>query len=129
MLELTTLSRSTADQKVLVRRFPFTIGRNAEADFRIKSDGVWDRHLVIDLNDSKQVVVRSAAESFVVINGERKNEARLSPGDTLQVGSSTFRVGWTELRQMDGRLREYATFALILLITALQLWLGIVLTR
>ena len=49
MVQFKIVSGKMAGTEQVARRFPFRIGRSAEADLRLEDDGVWDDHLELSV--------------------------------------------------------------------------------
>lgn len=84
---LVVLSGPLAGRCFTVRPGPSTLGRGAEADFRLERDGVSRQHLSLDLRDGELVVQDLGSVNGTYLNGVRVHGSGLvRPGDTLRVG-------------------------------------------
>ena len=120
MIQLRILSGQTAGETQIVRRFPFRIGRAPENDLRLEAAGVWDNHLTLEFQKAEGFVLRTAPETFVAINDEQKQSARLRNGDIISFGSAKIQFWLAAPRQRGLRLRELSVWLLIAAITAAQ---------
>ena len=120
MIQLRILSGQTAGETQIVRRFPFRIGRTPENDLRLEAPGVWDNHLTLEFQKSEGFVLRTAPETFVAINEEQKQSARLRNGDIISFGSAKIQFWLAAPRQRGLRLREISVWLLIAVVTAAQ---------
>ncbi|HEX4645592.1 MAG TPA: FHA domain-containing protein [Verrucomicrobiae bacterium] len=107
----------------LARRFPTTIGRSAAADFRLEGDGVWEKHLELDLSPSDGFVASAYPNALAAVNGRFFQETVLRNGDILELGSVKLRFWLGETRQRGLRFREWLTWIAFGLIAAGQVWL------
>lgn len=127
MVQLDILSGSKAGHRTVVRQFPFSLGRSAQAQLRIEDSGVWDRHLELALLPDEGFVVKSSSEAATLLNGERIQAAVLRNGDLIEAGSVKIRFGFSPTSQSTLRFREVATWlalaALCLAQVALIYWL------
>ena len=121
MIQLRILSGQAAGETQIVRRFPFRIGRATESDLRLEAAGVWDNHLTLEFQKSEGFILRTAPETFVAINEEQKQSARLRNGDIISFGSAKVQFWLAAPRQRGLRLREISVWLLITAITAVQL--------
>ena len=121
MIQLRILSGQTAGETQIVRRFPFRIGRATESDLRLEAAGVWDNHLTLEFQKSEGFILHTAPETFVAINEEQKQSARLRNGDIISFGSAKVQFWLAAPRQRGLRLREISVWLLITAITAVQL--------
>lgn len=120
MIQLRILSGEMAGDTHVVRHFPFHIGRAPENDLRLEADGVWDNHLTLEFEKSEGFVLHTAPETFVAINEEQKQSARLRNGDIISFGSAKIQFWLAAPRQRGLRLRELSVWLLIATITAVQ---------
>ena len=127
MVQLIVLTGKRAGTQAVARRFPFAVGRAAQAGLVLEDDGVWDRHLEIDLRSPDGALLKASPEALTIVNGESVREAVLHNGDILELGSVKLRFGLSPTRQRSLRLREALTWialaALCLAQVALIYWL------
>jgi transcriptional regulator with AAA-type ATPase domain len=79
--------------EVPVREGITRIGRSAENDIVLSLPDVGDRHAEIH-HAGGQVTVRSLDRERIVVNGRGVAEARLGPGDRVEIGG--YRLRWSE---------------------------------
>ncbi|HYV31170.1 MAG TPA: hypothetical protein VEO53_08720, partial [Candidatus Binatia bacterium] len=60
MVQLDVLTGKKAGTRTIARRFPFPVGRSSQAALVLTDDGVWDRHLEIDLRVSEGAVLTAS---------------------------------------------------------------------
>lgn len=110
-------SRETA----VAATFPFTIGSSSDADLRIEGHGVWDRHVLIELDSATQRFTCSAVGSaLLLINGETIRKAPLRNGDVLQLGSATVEVSLAPVPQHRLKFIEFGVWALLGIVAILE---------
>jgi hypothetical protein len=86
------LTSSTGEQKMLPAALSLVrIGRHEDNDIRLVQSTVHRHHAIIHRTADAEFVITdvSGAEgNGIVINGQRLNETRLRPGDTIQLGDA-----------------------------------------
>jgi pSer/pThr/pTyr-binding forkhead associated (FHA) protein len=123
MIQLRILSGHTAGDTLVVRRFPFRIGRTAENDLQLEVPGVWDRHFTLEFQKAEGFRLQTAPDAFVAVNEERQQSARLRNGDIISFGSVKIQFWLAAPSQRGLQLREFSVWFLIAAITALQFFL------
>ncbi len=113
MIQLHILSGKQAGSEIVVRRFPFVIGRG-QADLRLDDAGVWERHARIDFQPGTGFVLAAHAEALAVVNGERIESGVLRNGDCLEIGSAALRFWFARTEQKSLRWREWLTWLSLL---------------
>ena len=121
MIQLRILTGKQAGCETSVRRFPFVIGRAAEAGLRVEEPGVWNRHVEIQLNVSEGFRLQVHGEALASVNGEPVREALISNGDTIDLGSLRIQFWLARARQKGWRMREWASWLSILSLFAGQI--------
>ena len=82
-----------------------TIGRAEDSDLIIASTRVSRHHCEL-INEDKRVLIRDKKSgNGTLVNGEKIEEAVLSPGDEIQVGPLTFAI------EIDGKRQRVAATA------------------
>ena len=81
MIQLQILSGKQAGHDIVVRRFPFQLGREAGAGLALDDDGVWERHLEIAFQRGRGFLFTARHEALAIINGERVEQGMLRNGD------------------------------------------------
>lgn len=123
MIQLHILSGSTAGDIQVIRRFPFHIGRTAENDLQLETPGVWERHLTLEFQPAEGFLLHTAPDTFVAVNEEQKQSARLRNGDIISFGSAKIQFWLAAPRQHSLFLREALVWALLIAVTAFQFFL------
>lgn len=111
MIQVQILSGKQAGSEVVARRFPFCIGREAEADLQIDETGVWERHVQIDFQRGTGFVFLAGSQALLLINGERRENGRLRHGDMIDIGAVQLRFWLASAAQKSLRLRETLTWS------------------
>ena len=70
------------------------IGRGDQANLRLPDVGISRRHCRIDFDGGQVVLTDLGSTNGTMVNGQRVSAVALSPGDTIQIGTTTltFRV-------------------------------------
>ena len=127
VIQLSILNGKMAGRECVARRFPFRIGRAADAHLALPADGVWDRHLEIHFERDDGFHLRTHPGALVSVNGQSVEQARLRNGDLLELGSIKLRFWLAPAAQLSLRTREVLTWAawgaLLLLQLGLIYWL------
>lgn len=121
MIQFQILSGQQAGRDIVVRLFPFTVGRGAEADFQSNDAGVWDRHLSIQFQRGAGYVFAAQPDALVLVNGERAETGLLRNGDLIELGSMRLRFWLARTRQNSLRWREVITWAALFALFAAQI--------
>lgn len=129
MIQLQILSGKKAGHEIVVRRFPFQIGRQAEAQLRLEDEGVWDRHLELGFSRGDGYCFTSRCESPALLNGQHVERGMLRNGDLIELGSVRLRFWLARSQQKSMRVREVVTWWALLLIFILQAALIFILLR
>ena len=129
MIQLKVLCGSKAGDHLVVRRFPFRIGRAADADLRLTDSGVWDQHLRLDFRPADGLVFTAQGDALVTLNNQPVTKAVLRNGDFLGLGSARLQFWLAETRQRGLRLREFFVWSCIVFVTLAQVALLYALLR
>jgi len=121
MVQLAILSGQRAGATATACRFPFHIGREHGADFRLEEDGVWDRHLELDLQMPEGFVLTVRPEAQAAVNDQPVRRTLLRNGDLIAIGSVQFRFWLSVTRQGSLRLREILTWVSLAVLCAAQI--------
>jgi pSer/pThr/pTyr-binding forkhead associated (FHA) protein len=121
MIHLNILSGKKAGNQLVVRRFPFRVGRTPENDLQLEGDGIWNQHLVLEFQKQEGFKFTTSANALVTVNGEPVQNKILRNGDTIMIGSAKLQFWLAAARQRGLRFRESFVWALIAAITAAQL--------
>jgi pSer/pThr/pTyr-binding forkhead associated (FHA) protein len=127
MVQFKILSGKQAGATWAARRFPVRIGRASTAHLRFEEDGVWEQHLIIQVNRKEGVVLKTQGDALVSVNGEPVSETALRNGDLIQLGSVQLQFWFAEARQRALGVREALTWGMIGMVclsqVALLYWL------
>ena len=123
MIQIRILSGKMAGENIIVRHFPFRIGRSEENDLVLDDAGVWDAHLTLEFKKSDGVILKAAPEAFAAINDEPQKEVRLRNADVVSFGSAKIQFWLAPPRQRSLNLREFSAWLLIAAVTAFQFFL------
>lgn len=129
MVQLCVISGKMAGDNLVVRHFPFSIGRAAENDFCLDDDGVWDQHLRLGFQKGEGFTLQTVSDAFVAINEQPQTLARLRNGDIISFGSSKIQFWLAPVEQKSLRLREIGVWLLLAAITSGQIFLLLHLLR
>ena len=129
MIQFQILSGQQADNNIVVRRFPFTLGRGAGVDLQTRDDGVWDRHLIVRFQRGAGFTFDAQPGALVIVNGERTETGLLRNGDQLEVGSMRLRFWLARCEQQELRWREALVWLALLTLFGIQGWLIVELLR
>jgi pSer/pThr/pTyr-binding forkhead associated (FHA) protein len=121
MIQLKILSGKKAGAVWSARHFPVRIGRSAGSDLQLEEHGVWDEHLRIGLNPAAGFALETQPDALVTVNGQPVQRAVLRNGDTLEVGSVKIQFWLKEARQRGLRMQEALVWAVIAVVTTLQM--------
>ncbi len=117
MIQLNILSGKKAGTRMVARHFPFRIGRATGNELQLEDDGVWDRHLTIELNPQSGFSVVTASEALTTVNGVPVQNIVLRNGDAITAGSVNIQFWLAAARQGSLRLRENFVWFLLALVT------------
>jgi len=92
--ELIPLGPLQHNGHVSVAKFPFVIGRAADAKLRVDDRWSSRHHCEIDEVDGTLIVRDLASSNGTLVNGKTVCTAPLLPGDELTVGISIFKVSY-----------------------------------
>ena len=120
MVQLKVLSGKQAGAVAATGRFPFVVGRNQTANLRLEEDGVWDRHLELNLRTPEGFVLTVHSEARATVNDQPVQQAILRNGDLIAMGPVKIQFWLSETRQSDLRPREWLTWAALAALCAGQ---------
>jgi pSer/pThr/pTyr-binding forkhead associated (FHA) protein len=123
MVQLSILSGPTADGVQAVRRFPFRIGRASGNDLSLNAAGVWDHHLVLNLERGEGFTLQTVEPAFMAVNDQRQSSARLHNGDIISFGSAKLQFWLADPVQHGLRAHEILFWTLLVALTLGQLGL------
>jgi len=121
MVQLRILSGKTPGAVHHVHRFPFLIGRSAQADLRLEESGIWDRHLEIRLDPKAGFNVTVLPEARAALNGQPLTQTLLRNGDIVEAGGVKIQFWLSQPRQRSLVARERLTWIALGLLCAAQI--------
>ena len=121
MIQLHILSGKQAGGEIAVRRFPFVIGRAADAGLPLDEPGVWDRHLQIAFQRDRGFTFTVQSSALTIINGNAVEAGVLCNGDWIEIGSARLRFWLARSTQKTLRVREGLTWLALFALFAAQL--------
>jgi hypothetical protein len=127
VIQLHILSGQQAGSDIVVRRFPFVVGRSPGAGLPMDEPGVWDRHLQIEFQRGSGFTFTVQPNALALINGDTVEAGTLRNGDLIELGSARLRFWLARSTQKTLRIREaltwFAFFALFAAQITLIYWL------
>ena len=120
MIQLRIINGQTAGDLLVVRRFPFNIGRAADNDLCLDEAGVWDYHLAVNFQPDEGILLTTAPEAFLAINEQPQSSARLRNGDVISFGSCKLQFWLAAPPQRSLKFREAAVWIILATVTLLQ---------
>lgn len=120
MVQFKILSGKKAGFLWDARRFPVRIGRLANANLQIEEPGVWDEHLVVDL-DAEGFMMETQANALASINGQPVQRAALRNGDVIEIGSLKLQFWLSEAKQRGQGVREAFVWTMISVVCLTQI--------
>ena len=121
MIQLQILSGKQAGHDIVVRRFPFGLGRETTAGLPLDDDGVWERHLEIAFQRGEGFIFTARREAPAIVNGEQLEKGTLRNGDLIELGSVRIRFWLARSGQQTMRVREALTWSGLILLFAAQI--------
>jgi hypothetical protein len=129
VIALHILSGNKADSEIVVRHFPFVIGRGDGAQLALDEAGVWEQHMQIDFQSGAGFSFRARSDAPALVNGERAEGGMLRNGDLIELGSAQLRFWLARTEQKSLRWREALTWCALLALFAAQATLIFLLRR
>ena len=123
MVQLKIISGKMAGDTLVVRHFPFHIGRAAENDFCLEDEGVWAQHLIFNFQKNEGFTLQTVGDAFAAVNESPQTSARLRNGDLISLGSAKMQFWLAPVRQKSLLLREISVWLLLAAVTAAQIYL------
>ena len=120
MVLLRVLSGISGGGATVARRFPFRVGRGAQAQWRLEAPGLWEDHFTIDSSAGEGFVLSANPATWTLVNGERAGRVVLKNGDRIECGGLTVQFWLSPAQQRGLRLRETLTWIALAGFTAGQ---------
>jgi hypothetical protein len=121
MIQLNILLGKKAGNQIVVRLFPFYIGRADTNNLKLEDDGVWGQHLSLEFQRQQGFIVRAIANALVAVNGQCVQTALLRNGDFIILGSAKLQFWLATIYQRGLRAREFFVWALIAIVCLVEL--------
>lgn len=107
-----------------IDRIPFSVG-SQDADWMPGGYGVWAKHLIIDQDSDRRFILVPQPPASVMLEGKPVEEpTRLRNGDWMELGSLRLQFRLTATRQKSLRSLELMTWAGLITLAGVQLWLA-----
>ncbi|MBI1177993.1 hypothetical protein GC207_11220 [bacterium] len=124
MIRLDILTGKQAGQSILVRRFPFWVGRDPASDLVLNEAGVWDRHCSLEYQVPigylllPEPGIETRIDQFVA---DRK--VRLHSAAEISIGGVRMRFNLADPTPRGLGFRELIVWGFLLLVVAAESWL------
>jgi hypothetical protein len=89
----------------------------------LEREGIWDRHLEINLQMPEGFVLTVNPNASATVNGDPVRRRALRNGDAIQVGGTRLQFSLTPTRQTDLRVREFFTWLGLIFLCGVQVGL------
>jgi hypothetical protein len=127
MIQLNILSGKKAGGQLVVRHFPFHIGRATGNDLQLDDYGVWNDHAVLEFQSREHFKLTTSAGALVTVNTSPVQNMVLRNGDIIDLGSARLQFWLAAAAQRGLRVREGFVWVLLVSVTlgqiALIYWL------
>jgi predicted component of type VI protein secretion system len=123
VIQLHVLSGQKSDTDVVVRQFPFVIGRDADVGLQMDDPGVWDRHFQIEFQPGDGFTFIVQSNALALINGDTVAAGTLRNGDLIELGSARLRFWLARTTQKTLRVREALTWCCLSALFVAQIML------
>jgi pSer/pThr/pTyr-binding forkhead associated (FHA) protein len=110
VIQFQLLSGKQAGGEIVVRHFPFSIGRGAEADLPLDEPGVWEHHVHVEFRRGEGFAFSTNSQALTLVNGARVESGLLRNGDVIELGSTKLRFWLAPSKQKSLRVREALTW-------------------
>ena len=123
MIQLHILSGKKAGSLAVAGHFPFRIGRAPENDLSLEDAGIWEQHVILEFKKKEGFHLATAANVLAAVNDKPVENILLRNGDIITLGSAKIQFWLAAAPQQGLKLRENFIWALLILVTAGQLFL------
>lgn len=124
MIRLQILSGKQAGQIVLVRRFPFVIGRSPDAGLSLAEPGVWDHHCRIEYRAGSGFYLVGTSEVPTLVDElPAGSEHRLLNASLISLGAARLRFTLDDPVPRRLGTREAITWFFLASVIAFEGWL------
>ncbi len=121
MIQFQILSGKKAGSDIVVRRFPFLIGRGADTQLRLEEAGVWEKHLAVNFQRGEGLAFSAQKAAMTLVNGLPVERGLLRNGDLIELGSVQLRFWLARSEQKSLRSREVLTWIGLIVMFAGQI--------
>jgi pSer/pThr/pTyr-binding forkhead associated (FHA) protein len=111
MVHLQIRGAGMAGHEVVVRHFPFSIGRAPDRALRLQAPGVWAEHAELHWRPGGWVELRSSPPARTYLNGTPTEQGVLRQGDEIELGGVRLRFWLSPARQAGLVGREALAWA------------------
>jgi pSer/pThr/pTyr-binding forkhead associated (FHA) protein len=125
MIHLRILSGQKKGADLLVRNFPYTIGRARTDNLRLEDAGVWDKHLTFSYDPDEGLLLQHNPKALAMLNKETFEKARLKAGDIIEFGATRIQFWLSEMEPRNLKIRERLTWAALIALALAQITLFI----
>ncbi len=119
MIQLHILSGQQAGGEIVVRHFPFVVGRGSP-HLPLEDGGVWEEHLQIDFQRGAGFTFTARSDAGALVNGASAAAGLLRNGDLIELGTARLRFWLARTEQRSLRVREGLTWAALFALLAGQ---------
>lgn len=105
---------------MVARRFPFLVGRAANAGLRLEEEGVFDKHFSIHFKPPDGFLLFTQPNAVTAVNNQPVTELRLHSGDVIHAGSASIAFALAPMRQRSLRFREALVWFMLALLCLVQ---------
>ncbi len=124
MIRLQILSGKQAGQNVLVRRFPFRIGRSGEAGLCLSDQGVWEDHCRLEYRAKAGFFVAATPGARTLVNDAPvEGDQRLTNAAEISLGAVRLRFNLDDPVPRRLGPREAVTWLFLGAVIVGELWL------
>jgi hypothetical protein len=110
-------------------QFPFSVGRDAGDDLVFEEEGVWGRHVQVDLQQPDGFLLRGRPEALISVNNQPAQQAFLRNGDIIDIGAVKLQFWLAEARRPMSRIGEALTWLCLAAVSIVQVVLLVRLLR
>jgi len=119
----TDIGQTRPAETVVLDKWPFTIGRNSEADWILEFPGVWESHGFFQLDESGRPQFKCRDDASCLLNDQPiDSTSTLKSGDILKIGSVAIRLDLLPIGQRNALFREALLACLAILFVASQFY-------
>lgn len=121
LFTLTVRRPGLSPESIPIERFPFVIGRAASASHRIEAPGVFDQHLIFELDPVRGLEAQAGPGAVVTVGGVPFERHWVRQGDEFMVGQAQVEVLLSPARRKSLALWEVCLWTLFTAVTVTQL--------